>query len=497
MIHSTLIACVPSDTHFAQWLSLQLRHKGYDANIWTATSSAANNRLNSPPTAGTVVLLIVSSAMVASDEIAILVALARQQGSTVFSLLTQYLEALPWYIDQTSVYDFSNETERPLASLLQQLPLPMPAITLGKARDAYLNRATLKSAHTLAAYERAIEMFFAFLSNRYNDSSGGYLPIQATSFVTAADITLHDLDQNDAPIFLHFAQWLLSPTSGQMSDKRPYKPSTVELRIAGVVNWFQFMDDHGWLPATFQLAKARRIIRDELKGRPTRSGPPQPPDFIEEVIYYYDNQDYPARLRKPNADAAQVHRWELTRLRNRALLHTLAETGGRISEVLSLNVGDFPVRNLIKKEVLRVEVRGKGGHSYSLRFYDSLAAIHAYIEARGARLRASAKGDVPLFVSHDQRFDGQRMSRVIAWRVVQRAARALGLKDITPHDFRHWRATQLINAGHSIDVVQDYLGHRSVETTRAYYAHTDPLRVDDAARRTRLPSPDDLDTQDL
>jgi len=75
--------------------------------------------------------------------------------------------------------------------------------------------------------------------------------------------------------------------------------------------------------------------------------------------------------------------------------------------------------------------------------------------------------------------------------VVQRAARALGLRSITPHDFRHWRATQLINAGTPLDVVQDYLGHRSVETTRAYYAHTDPLRVDEAARTTGLLKPED------
>ena len=177
-------------------------------------------------------------------------------------------------------------------------------------------------------------------------------------------------------------------------------------------------------------------------------------------------------------------------MRNRALLHSLAETGGRISELLSLNLADFPVRALKRDEVLRVEVRGKGGHTYYLRFYDALPAIRAYIEARGANLRATARGNVPLFVSHDPRYDGQRMSRIVAWRVVQRAARALGLGHISPHDFRHWRATQLINAGHPLDVVQEYLGHRSVETTRAYYAHTDPLRVDDAVRDTGLPLPD-------
>jgi integrase len=69
--------------------------------------------------------------------------------------------------------------------------------------------------------------------------------------------------------------------------------------------------------------------------------------------------------------------------------------------------------------------------------------------------------------------------------VVDAARRALGLPSMHPHDFRHYRATQLVNAGEPLDVVQDYLGHRSVETTRAYYARTKEKRVDEAVRRTR------------
>ena len=416
------------------------------------------------------------------------VTLARQYDRVVIPSLIRPVLSLPWYLSDVEAENFLTEPNRAFESLLHRLPNPSKLPTFGNARDAYLQRATLKSPHTVSAYARAIELFFEFLSDHRTNTR--QLPIQYNTYALPEEIPLHELTENDAPLFLHFAEWLLSPSSGSTHDGRPYKPSTVELRLAGVQNWFQFLDDHGWLPSQFHLAKAKRIVRDELRARPRRSGPAQPPEHIEEVIYYYDSLELPEPLRKPDADQDRVRRWELTRLRNRALLHCLAETGGRISEILSLNLNDFPERNLVRKEVLRVEVMGKGGHSYTLRFLDSLPVIRAYIQIRGANLRA-IQNEVPLFVSHDANYDGSRMSRIVAWRIVQRAARALGLRSITPHDFRHWRATQLLNDGHPLDVVQDYLGHRSVETTRIYYARTDPLRVDEAAQKTRLPQPDE------
>jgi len=356
-------------------------------------------------------------------------------------------------------------------------------LTFRDARNRYLQRATLKSQHTLDSYARAIALFFSFLSEKPADHKA--LPIQLRARTSIGETPLTELSAGDAPLFLNFTQWMLSPGSGKPGDNRPFKPSTVDLRVAGVINWFQFMDDHDWLPAGFPLAKAKRIVRDEFRSQPKSHRPPRPPQNIEEVITYYDNLPEPPSLSGPEVDPERLRRWTLTRLRNRALVKALAETGGRVSEVLSLNLTDFPERYITKQEVLRVEVRGKGGHLYYLRFFASLPAIGAYIKARGANLRAIS-GRIPLFISHDPRYEGTRMSRVVAWRVVRQASRALGLGNISPHDFRHWRATQLINAGYPLDVVQDYLGHRSVETTRAYYAHTDPRRVDEIARNVQL-----------
>jgi integrase len=479
------------DQVFAALWESKLASKGY--SVFRDTSSIPGGarwqqKIEHAIKTSIAVIVLVSPRSADSQWVNNECSLARYSNRPLIPVLIQFVDDLPWYIKDLQIEDATVDIEAAFGRVLRSLPKPDLGLTLGEARDAYLQRATLKSPHTIDAYRRAIELLFEFLGDR---SAVYRLPVQKTPYVVADEIPLAALGQDDGPILLHFAQWMLSPGSGRSDDKRPYKPSSVELRISGVQNWLQYLDDHGWLPPEFQLAKAKRIVQDELQGRTHQFTPPQPPDHIEEVIYYYDALEPPPRLRKPDIDPERLRRWDVTRLRNRALLHALAETGGRISEVLSLNLADFPARYLEKSEVLRVEVTGKGGHTYYLRFLDSLPAIRAYIEARGADLRASLRGDIPLFVSHDPNYDGKRMSRVVAWRVVQRAARALGVRSITPHDFRHWRATQLLNAGHPLDVVQDYLGHRSVETTRAYYARTDPLRVDDAAKSTRLPEPED------
>jgi site-specific recombinase XerD len=56
---------------------------------------------------------------------------------------------------------------------------------------------------------------------------------------------------------------------------------------------------------------------------------------------------------------------------------------------------------------------------------------------------------------------------------VKHAADQKGLTAwVSPHAFRHFRATQLLNEGMPLESVQAYLGHASPSTTRIVYAHT-------------------------
>ena len=95
-------------------------------------------------------------------------------------------------------------------------------------------------------------------------------------------------------------------------------------------------------------------------------------------------------------------------------------------------------------------------------------------------------GDSALFVSHAKtrpEYRGTPLSPNAAWRIIRKAADDLGLPQIHPHDFRHWRATQMLREGVPIDQVQRYLNHRSLRTTQLY-AKTAERQVDEAGART-------------
>lgn len=58
----------------------------------------------------------------------------------------------------------------------------------------------------------------------------------------------------------------------------------------------------------------------------------------------------------------------------------------------------------------------------------------------------------------------------------------LGLPDLTRHGLRHTGATWMADAGIPLHVLQDILGHASVETTRGYL-HPDDRHLASAAEQ--------------
>lgn len=327
-------------------------------------------------------------------------------------------------------------------------------VTFGKARDLYASHADIGSRHTMDAYLRAISLFFIYLNERPFASSAN-----------AENAQLSALSTGDVSVMADFARWLETPDG----EQRPYARSTVELRVAGLQHWFQFIHERGWLPAEFELEQAvadlKRYMGETAQKKESASGSPkavEAPQNLDEMLDYYAAQPTPKRL-KQGTEAYQ--RWELTRLRNHAFLKTLGESGGQISAILSINIGMLAT----DQRPIPIDVVGKNRHAYTIYIADAYPSISRYLKARHVDI--VGENQQALFISHDKRYDGNRMSRVIGWRMVQRAAKASGLSEVSPHDFRHWRAHQMIHSGASLEDVKVQLGHRSIHTVRAYYGH--------------------------
>ncbi|HEX2173736.1 MAG TPA: tyrosine-type recombinase/integrase, partial [Dehalococcoidia bacterium] len=89
-------------------------------------------------------------------------------------------------------------------------------------------------------------------------------------------------------------------------------------------------------------------------------------------------------------------------------------------------------------------------------------------DGAGSRSLAS----LPVFARHDPSAGRQvrPLSTNSVRRVIEDLARAAGLGDlvVTPHRFRAWFATHLVEQTGDLAAVQDLLGHESANTTRIY-----------------------------
>jgi integrase/recombinase XerD len=147
------------------------------------------------------------------------------------------------------------------------------------------------------------------------------------------------------------------------------------------------------------------------------------------------------------------------RLRDRSLVELMFACGGRISEVLALDLDDF-------NEPEMVRLFGKGSKERLVPIGKfSQVLVDMYRTRVRPMLAANGKGSPAMFLN--QR--GSRLSRQSAWMIISKAAQAAGLGDeISPHTLRHSFATLVLERGMDVRKVQEILGHASVTTTQIY-----------------------------
>ncbi|MGI5837275.1 MAG: tyrosine-type recombinase/integrase [Chloroflexota bacterium] len=309
--------------------------------------------------------------------------------------------------------------------------------------DEFLQAMVGKSPATIATYEKSLKRFTEFL-----------LDTGVSRDALAKDLPPEILER--------FYGWLVDMYG---RDRR----ATIVTYIAGARGFYRFLARRRLLPTDASFEQIRAGLQ-EVMGKGSYKTP-RIDRRLPMVILYVNNIPLPEPTPKNHSKRLEI-------LRDKAILHTLFATGMRREEVSRLNRQD--VDDGWSSQSL---ITGKGDKERVVFFTEeALEAIREYLATRGDRY-------VPLFIRHDVRRGkavqgGQnfRLPPHAIWRIVKKYAAMAGV-DVTTHDFRHAKASTMLNRGAKLSEVQDILGHASPETTKKIYAHYEVSHLRSAFER--------------
>ncbi|MDD4127167.1 MAG: tyrosine-type recombinase/integrase [Methanomicrobium sp.] len=204
-----------------------------------------------------------------------------------------------------------------------------------------------------------------------------------------------------------------------ISTQKNYKPATLQRVISSLSSFYRFCYTQGIIEANPMAGIDRPKIKDK------------------EIRYLKHNQVLKL------LDSIQDQR-------DRLIIRIIYATGVRVSELCSINIGD------IDFDDRTIRIKGKGG-KIRIVFVD---------EDTLKEIEDFSKGEIdgPLFTG--------QMGKNISPRTVQYLFTKYAPSGITPHKIRHSYASELYKRSKNLRVVQENLGHSSIQTTEIYL-HTD------------------------
>ncbi len=224
----------------------------------------------------------------------------------------------------------------------------------------------------------------------------------------------------------HARDYAVRDFKAHLKTVRKAKPSSVNLSLAAVDNFYRFLG----------MGKPK-VAREELPGAAPKALPPEEQKRFLRAVE------------------------RSSEVRDRAITKMLFYAGLRLGELVKLNVEDVPISARKGKVIVR---SGKG---------DAYREIALNAEVRealdrwlGQRRENYPGGEEPaLFLS--QR--GKRLSTRAVDFIVRRLGEEAALDEpLSAHALRHTCMTNLVRAGYDLVLVAEIAGHKRLETTRRY-----------------------------
>ncbi|MFN2201727.1 MAG: tyrosine recombinase [Caldilineaceae bacterium] len=257
--------------------------------------------------------------------------------------------------------------------------------------------------------------------------------------------------QNDLSQFLDYLESYSTPVTPKITGwsdvndhvvqnyllylkERDYASSTVARKVASVKSFLHFLVSRGYLSSdpsdSLDSPKVKKSLPRSIQ-----------PDEINRLM------SAPPEDKTPKS------------LRDKALLEMLYATGMRVTELVSLDVGNV---DLDAGSVLC----GEGSkRERTVPIYDNaVTAVGDYVHDGRPHLVVDSS-ESALFLNHR----GQRLTRQGLWLIIKHYVDEAGIETpVTPHTLRHSFATHLLNSGAELREVQERLGHASSSTTQVY-----------------------------
>ena len=284
--------------------------------------------------------------------------------------------------------------------------------------------------------------------------------------------------------------------------ERKYSPKTVQSYRFDIEKFFDFLLKEGTLMDQVDQIVIRNFLTDELNAGISKRSCKRRLSSLRQFYYYLVDQkivkENPFLLvDSPKTDKKFPHalyrdqikeimdnnakRTDDLAIRDQAILSLLYYCGLRASELCDLTLQDVNFRSRI------VRVMGKGSKERLVPFTeDCRKTLQVYLDKSRPQLLAKKKVETPYLFLSDHAYDPTdfikdpmdptktiqkepkltpRGLEYILDQIEEKTGTFVGLH---PHLLRHTFATHLLENGADLRVIQELLGHASLNTTQVY-----------------------------
>jgi len=278
--------------------------------------------------------------------------------------------------------------------------------------------------------EKQIKLFLEFLENDKKLSSNTLQSykrdiIQFQEYLDNERLNYSKLGQQEIKEYIEYLK------------KIGKKTSTISRNLASIRSFYQY-----------QL-RVKKVKKDPTDGM-------QSPKIEKKAPSILSSAEVELLLEQPS-DV------DLKGIRDKAMLEFAYATGMRVTEIISLNIGDVNFENAYV-------VCSTGSKKRNIPLGNlSLKALEEYVKnARPIMIKKET--EKALFVN----VNGKRLTRQGFWKIIKYYKEQANIsKDITPHVLRHSFATHLLQNGADLKSIQVMLGHSDISSTQVYMKFQD------------------------